>query len=174
MTPESRVAAVIVHFRTPEETVRAAAAVAEHAPGAEILVVDNDSRDGIASRLAERVPSARAVEELVNRGYGAACNRGARETSRPLLLFLNSDAYLCPGALDALVRALEADQGAAAAGPRLIHLDGRAHYVHSGWFLISVANLVVVIAMIVVFVLAIVIPFPGAARGVGGTPQALA
>jgi hypothetical protein len=42
----------------------------------------------------------------------------------------------------------------------LIDLNGRPHYVHSGWFLISVANLVVVIAMIVVFVLAIVIPFP--------------
>ena len=42
----------------------------------------------------------------------------------------------------------------------LIDLNGRAHYVHSGWFLISVANLVVIVAMIAVFVLAIVVPFP--------------
>jgi hypothetical protein len=42
----------------------------------------------------------------------------------------------------------------------LVNLDGRPRYVHSGWFLISVANLAVVIAMIAVFVLAIVIPFP--------------
>jgi hypothetical protein len=42
----------------------------------------------------------------------------------------------------------------------LIDLNGRPHYLHSGWFLISVANLVVVVVMVVVFVLAIVLPFP--------------
>ena len=42
----------------------------------------------------------------------------------------------------------------------LIDLDGRPHYVHSGWFLISVANLGVVVAMVAVFVLAIFLPFP--------------
>ena len=39
-------------------------------------------------------------------------------------------------------------------------LGGKPHYVHFGWFLISVANLVVIALMIIVFVLAIVLPFP--------------
>jgi len=43
----------------------------------------------------------------------------------------------------------------------VIDLNGRPHYVHSGWFLISAANLGVIVAMIVVFALAIAIPFPG-------------
>ena len=43
----------------------------------------------------------------------------------------------------------------------VIDLNGRPRYVHSGWFLISVANLVVIVAMIVVFALAILVPFPG-------------
>ena len=42
----------------------------------------------------------------------------------------------------------------------VIDLNGRAHYVHSGWFLISVPNLVVICLMIAVFALAIAIPFP--------------
>jgi hypothetical protein len=42
----------------------------------------------------------------------------------------------------------------------VVNLDGRPHYVHSGWFLISVANLVVIVAMIAVFALAIALPFP--------------
>lgn len=42
----------------------------------------------------------------------------------------------------------------------VIDLNGKPHYIHSGWFLISVANLVVIVAMIVVFALAIAIPFP--------------
>ncbi len=42
----------------------------------------------------------------------------------------------------------------------MVGLNGRPHYLHSGWFLISVANLVVIVAMIAVFVLAIALPFP--------------
>jgi hypothetical protein len=39
-------------------------------------------------------------------------------------------------------------------------LDGRPRYIHEGWFLISVANLVVIALMIAVFGLALVLPFP--------------
>ena len=42
----------------------------------------------------------------------------------------------------------------------LINLGGTGHYVHWGFIQISVANLVVIILMIVVFVLAILLPFP--------------
>lgn len=119
-----RVSAVIVHYRTPAETERAARAVAETSPGTEILIVDNASGDGIAARLAAGLPAARVVAEAVNRGYGAACNRGAREAGRPYLLFLNSDAYARPGSVDALAAALDADPRAAAAGPRLLFPDG--------------------------------------------------
>ena len=43
----------------------------------------------------------------------------------------------------------------------VIDLNGRPHYLHSGWFLLSVANLVVILLMIAVFLLAILVPFPG-------------
>lgn len=51
-----------------------------------------------------------------------------------------------------------------ALGPKALgavfDLNGRPRYVHFGWFLISVANLVVIVAMIVIFALAIAVPFP--------------
>jgi N-acetylglucosaminyl-diphospho-decaprenol L-rhamnosyltransferase len=119
-----RVSAVIVHYRTPAETVAAARAVADTARGTEIVVVDNASGDSIGPRLAAEVPAARLLVETENRGYGAACNRGARETSRPLLLLLNSDAFVGAGAVESLAAALEADPGAAAVGPRLENPDG--------------------------------------------------
>ena len=53
------------------------------------------------------------------------------------------------------------------AGPlvaAVLNLGGRPRYVHSGWFLISVANLVVIALMLVVFVLAIALPFPHGKR----------
>lgn len=39
-------------------------------------------------------------------------------------------------------------------------LNGPAHYVHWHFFLMSVANLIVIGLMIIVFVLAILLPFP--------------
>ena len=114
-----KVVAVIVHFRTADETAVAAAAVARSAPEAEVVVVDNASGDRVAEELARVAPGARLVEESVNRGYGAACNRGARETDRPYLLFLNSDAVVLPGAVAALADALDRDSGLAAVATRL-------------------------------------------------------
>jgi GT2 family glycosyltransferase len=105
-------------------TVAAARALAAAAPQTELVVVDNASGDAIATRLSHDVPSARVVASPENRGYGAACNRGARETGRPYLLFLNSDAFTEPGAVEALVAALAADPRAAVVGPRLENPDG--------------------------------------------------
>ena len=48
--------------------------------------------------------------------------------------------------------------------PRLlaVGLNGTGYYIHWGFFQISLANLIVIILMIVVFVLALLLPFPGA------------
>lgn len=42
----------------------------------------------------------------------------------------------------------------------LVNLNGSGRYIHWGFIQISVANLVVIILMIAVFVLAILLPFP--------------
>jgi hypothetical protein len=42
----------------------------------------------------------------------------------------------------------------------LINLNGNGHYIHWGFIQMSVANFVVIILMIAVFVLAILLPFP--------------
>ena len=51
----------------------------------------------------------------------------------------------------------------------IFNLNHPAHTVHWHFFDMSVANVVVIIAMIVLFVLAIVLPFPGASRRRGGS-----
>ncbi len=43
----------------------------------------------------------------------------------------------------------------------LINLDGQPHYLHWGFVQISWANLIVILSMIVIFILALVIPFHG-------------
>ncbi len=41
-----------------------------------------------------------------------------------------------------------------------INLNGSGHYIHWGFIQMSVANFVVILLMIAVFILAIVLPFP--------------
>jgi len=40
-------------------------------------------------------------------------------------------------------------------------INGPAHYFHAGFILISAANLIVILLMILVFALAVLLPFPG-------------
>jgi hypothetical protein len=42
----------------------------------------------------------------------------------------------------------------------LVNLNGSGHYIHWGFIQMSVTNLVVIFLMILVFILAIVLPFP--------------
>jgi hypothetical protein len=47
----------------------------------------------------------------------------------------------------------------------LINLSGNGHYIHWGFIQLSVANFVVILLMILVFVLAILLPFPHRKEG---------
>ncbi len=42
-----------------------------------------------------------------------------------------------------------------------VGLNGTGYYIHWGFIQLSLANLIVIILMVVVFVLALLIPFPG-------------
>lgn len=64
-------------------------------------------------------PDQLSGEELVgrtsfvntpNRGYGAACNKGARLSNAPFLIFLNDDTTLAPDYLKELFEALSKDE----------------------------------------------------------------
>jgi len=41
-----------------------------------------------------------------------------------------------------------------------VGLNGQSYYIHWGWFQISAANLAVIGLMVLVFVMAVILPFP--------------
>jgi glycosyltransferase involved in cell wall biosynthesis len=73
-------------------------------PGVEIIVVDDASTDEsatVAARLASRL-----VRLSTNAGPAAARNCGAQHARGEILLFVDSDVIVAPGALDHVVRLL--------------------------------------------------------------------
>jgi GT2 family glycosyltransferase len=117
----ARIDAVIVSYRSAA-TLRGCVEPLSAMPGVHVTVVDNDSPDDAVETIADlQVEVERSPR---NGGFSYGCNLGAARGDAPLLLFLNPDARLDAGALDALVAALDADPRVALAGPRIIEDDG--------------------------------------------------
>lgn len=91
---------------------------------ARVWVVDNASTDGSPARVAREFPSVTLLALPSNVGFAAANNQAIRESTATLVLLLNSDTIVPPGAIDVLIDRLEAT-GAVAAGAKLIDDRGR-------------------------------------------------
>jgi hypothetical protein len=90
----------------------------------ETIVVDNASDDGIGKMLAERHPEARFIPSLENGGYAHGNNLGLDAAKGRYALIMNPDITVRPGAIDALVRFMDANPDVGICGPKLVHPDG--------------------------------------------------
>lgn len=93
-------------------------------PTGEVVVVDNNSRDGSAELVRERYPRARLIASRENLGFARANNLGLRGYRGRYALLLNPDTEVQPGALARLVRYLDAHPDVGAAGPLILNPDG--------------------------------------------------
>lgn len=90
----------------------------------EVIVVDNDSRDGCLEMVARLFPWAARVASPKNRGFGAGNNLGIQHASGEYCLILNPDIALFAGQVDGLLEFLRSHANVAVAGPRLLYPDG--------------------------------------------------
>lgn len=121
-----RVSIVIPVYNKIAYTSACLRSIAEHASAIpfEVIVVDDGSTDATQRRLAD-VEGIRAMRNAENLGFVGSCNAGAAAARGELLLFLNNDACVTAGWLDALVRCLDEAPHAGLAGAKLIYPDGR-------------------------------------------------
>jgi GT2 family glycosyltransferase len=91
---------------------------------ADILVVDNASRDDTPAAVRARFPEALVIETGANLGFAAGNNVGLRyalEHNYDYALLLNNDTEVAPDFLDELVEAAEADPAIGAIGPMIYY-----------------------------------------------------
>jgi GT2 family glycosyltransferase/glycosyltransferase involved in cell wall biosynthesis len=90
----------------------------------EVIVMD-DGAPFAARHALPDVTGVRFERNALNLGYVRNCNRGAQLARGEYLLFLNNDAVVTPGTIEALLEVFLRHPQAGAAGARLVYPDGR-------------------------------------------------
>jgi GT2 family glycosyltransferase len=91
---------------------------------AQVLVVDNGSRDGSVSIVEERFPHVELICNDTNLGFARAVNQAYDASTLDYFLMLNSDTIVSPGAIAACVEYMDGHPDAAALGCRLTYPSG--------------------------------------------------
>ncbi len=87
--------------------------------GVAIVVVDNGSPDPV------QLSGGQLIRSPQNIGFGRGCNLGAKAADTEFVLFLNPDARLAPGCLEALIRAAQEQPEAAGWNPLFLDKSGQ-------------------------------------------------
>ena len=119
------VAVVVISYRVQAQLMRCLRSVRAALPGAQMVVVDNASRDGSAAAVA-RDSSVHLIALQQNLGFSTAVNRGVAACRAPYILLLNPDARLPAACSTALLRPLREDPSVWAAGFRQVDEAGHS------------------------------------------------
>ncbi len=105
--PAADVTIVVIAHSVRAELERCFASIREHAGlPVHTILVDNASTDDTRDWVRQAHPEVTLIELSENLANSAR-DHGLRRADSPYTMFLDSDAALTPGALPAMVRALE-------------------------------------------------------------------
>jgi hypothetical protein len=118
----SRVCAIIVTYNSADVIEACVAPLLDS--DAHVIVVDNDSADGTAALVRERLPQVELIANEDNRGFPAAVNQGAARALSNSLLLVNPDCVVPADTVRGLDAFLEEHPDVGLVGPRLREDDG--------------------------------------------------
>lgn len=114
------ISALIVNYHCASLTSKAVKSVLAEDAEVEVIVVDNSACDEELSRLLKLLPpEVTLLSNGRNEGFAKACNWAYRQSRGDMILLLNPDAYLLPGALVRMKATLAGFPRAGAVGPRI-------------------------------------------------------
>ena len=114
------ISVIIVNYHCADLTLQAVESVLNEDQKLEIFVIDNSVDSDQAQQLKQTLPeNINLIINETNEGFAVACNRAYHLSHGGLILLLNPDAYLLPGCLGILKKALLKHQKAGAVGPQV-------------------------------------------------------
>lgn len=90
----------------------------------EVLVADNDSKDGSADAVEKEFPEAKVIRIPRNLGFAGGNNVALRQVEGRYAVLLNSDTITHAGAFERMVAYMDAHPEVGACGPQLLNPDG--------------------------------------------------
>ncbi|MBI2551519.1 glycosyltransferase family 2 protein [Candidatus Uhrbacteria bacterium] len=121
---------LIVHYNTPgllRQTLRGFERCPPTVPF-ELVVVDNNPTQRVASWVAAEFPQVKLVVSEYNRGFGGAMNVAAAAAAGDYLFVFNPDIAIFPGVLEGLTSFLDENPDVGVVGPQLRNADGTVQY----------------------------------------------
>jgi GT2 family glycosyltransferase len=124
MTPALSI--VIVNSDGLDDTLKCLDSIYQNPPRVpfEIILVDNCSKVDSVPVAIGRYPELRGYVAPRRQGFARNYNLGISESNGELVVVLNNDTIVTPGALDKLVVAMRDNPSYGMVGPRLCSLDG--------------------------------------------------
>lgn len=91
----------------------------------EVIVVDNDSKDGSVEMIKSEFPQVRLIENRENVGFGRACNQGIKRSCGNYLFILNPDTLVKANTLQNIIDFMESNPKAGIGGCYVYYPDGK-------------------------------------------------
>jgi len=133
---EPLVVATVVNWNGRELTLRLLRSLEKTAyPNLKVIAVDNASNDGSVEAIRLSHPSVEVIVLPRNRGYSAGINAGlerAQELGAEYHWVFNNDVEIETGALDLLLKEMEADPKVGVAGP-IVYDFTTGEIAHAGY-----------------------------------------
>jgi len=94
----------------------------------EIIVVDNNSNDGVKEMMRDNFSGVTFIQSRYNLGMGAGNNLGIKNAKGKYVALLNPDTMITADAFKKLYNFMESNPKIGLAGPKLINPDGSSQY----------------------------------------------
>ena len=118
---------VIVNYNVKEYIISCIQSIYKHSKSNysfEIVIVDNNSRDGTNDALIRDFPKISLIKNKYNAGFSCAVNQGVKICQGNYILILNPDILFIEDALGKLMNAASNQKKLGAIGPALVDKSG--------------------------------------------------
>ncbi|MDF1762118.1 MAG: glycosyltransferase family 2 protein [Oleibacter sp.] len=104
MNSSPQLSIILVSYNTRDYTLRALHSLYEETTSTkfEVILVDNDSKDGSFEAVQEQFPQVQVFQTGENLGFAGGVHYGVARSSAPMLLLLNPDTVVIDRAVDNL------------------------------------------------------------------------
>lgn len=119
-----KISVIIVTWNSQEDIKPCLDSLFKQGFKSEVIVIDNNSRDGTVAILRAYGQKMLLVSNSINKGFAEATNQGLSISTGDYVLLLNPDTILQPRTIETMLSFMNANPEVGALGPQLLNPDG--------------------------------------------------